>query len=43
MYTGYKITEKSVSDMTMLQYNAVLIIADNIQKFKSKKKPMVVI
>jgi hypothetical protein len=43
MYTDYKITEKSVSDMTMLQYNAILIIANNIQKFKGKKKPVVVI
>jgi hypothetical protein len=43
MYTNYKITEKSISDMTLLQYNAIVIIADTIQKFKGKNKPMVVI
>jgi len=43
MYTDYRITEKSIADMTMLQYNAILIIADNIQKFKGKKKPIVII
>ena len=39
----YKITDKSIADMTAIQYNAILIIADEIQKWKSKKKPMVVI
>ena len=43
MYTDYKITDKSIADMTAIQYNAILIIADEIQKWKSKKKPMVVI
>ena len=30
-------------DMTALQYNAILIITDEIVKFKQDNKPMVVI
>lgn len=29
--------------MTLLQYNAILIITDEIMKFKKENKPMVVI
>jgi hypothetical protein len=43
LYTGYKITDKSIEDMTLLQYNAVFIIAEQIQRFKTRNKPMVVI
>lgn len=43
MYTGYRITEKSIEDMTLLQYNAIIVIAEQIQKFKMNKKPMVMI
>ena len=43
MFTDYKITDKPIAEMTVIQYNAILIIADEIQKWKSKKKPMVVI
>ena len=43
LYTGYKLTDKPISDMTVLQYSAVLKIAEEIMKFKNGNKPMVVI
>lgn len=43
LYTNYKITDKPVEDMTLLQYNAILKITDEIIKFKMNNKPMVVI
>jgi len=43
LHTDYKITEKSIEDMTLLQYNAILVISQKIQQFKAKNKPMVVI
>ena len=43
MFTDYKITEKSLSDMTVLQYKVVLEITNQIIKYKNKAKPMVVI
>lgn len=43
LYTNYKITDKPVEDMTLLQYNAILTITDEIIKFKTNNKPMVVI
>lgn len=43
LYTDYKITNKPLSDMTVLQYNAIFKITDEIMKFKNGKKPMVVI
>lgn len=43
MYTNYKITDKPIEDMTLLQYNAILIITEEIMKYKHNNKPMVVI
>jgi len=43
LYTDYKITDKSIGDMTPLQYNAILIITEEIMKFKHKNKAMAVI
>ena len=43
IHTNYRITDKSFSDMTTIQYQAVLIIAEEIRKYKSKNKPLVVI
>ena len=43
LYTDYKITDKPIEDMTALQYNAVLIILDEIMKYKQDNKPLVVI
>ena len=43
LFTDYRITEKSISDMTILQYRSILKITDEIEKYKTKNKPMVVI
>ena len=43
LFTDYKITEKSLSDMTVLQYKVVFEITNQIVKYKMKGKPMVVI
>lgn len=43
LYTDYKITDKPLIDLTLIQYNAVMIISDEIRKYKSKNKPLVVI
>lgn len=43
LYTDYKITEKPIMDMTSLQYHAILTIANEINKFKMKNKPVVVV
>lgn len=43
LFTGYKITDKPISDMTALQYLAVMRIAGEISKFKSDNEPLVVI
>lgn len=43
IYTDYKITNKPLSDMTLLQYNAILKITDEIIRFKSDNKPLVVV
>ena len=36
LYTGYKITDKAIGDMTRTQYTAILIITDEISKKKKK-------
>jgi hypothetical protein len=43
IYTDYKITDKPLSDLTVLQYQAILLIMEAVAKFKLKNKPMVVI
>lgn len=43
LYTGYKITDKPLQEMTLIQYNAILVITKIIAEFKRKNKPMVVI
>ena len=45
LYTGYKITDKPISDMTPLQYRAILEITSiiNDYKMKNKKNLMVVV
>lgn len=43
LYTDYKITDKPLSEMTLLQYSAVFKIADEIMRWKHKNKGMVVI
>ena len=43
MYSNYKITDKPLSELTLLQYNAVLEITNQIIKYKQKNKPLVVI
>ena len=43
LFTEYKITDKPISDMTPLQYQAILIIAEQIMKYKHRNKPLVVI
>ena len=43
MYTDYKITDKPIEDMTVLQYQSIIIIAEEIRNFKWENKPMVVI
>lgn len=43
LYTDYKITNKPLSDLTLLQYNAIAEIMNQIIKFKYDNKPLVVI
>ena len=43
LYTGYKITNKDLKDLTPLQYKVIMEITNEIMKFKKKNKPMVVI
>jgi hypothetical protein len=43
LYTNYRITEKPIKDMTLLQYNATLKIAEEIMKYKQDNKPIAVI
>ena len=43
LYTGYKITDKPISEMTLLQYQAILRITEEIVEYKRKNKPLVVI
>ncbi len=43
LYTDYKITDKPIGDMTLLQYNAILRISEELMRFKINNKPMVVI
>ena len=43
IYTDYKITDKTVADMTLLQYSAILQITSEIRKWKLENKPVVVI
>lgn len=43
LHTNYTITDKPIQDMTPLQYQAIVIIASLINRFKTKNKPMVVI
>jgi len=43
LYTNYTITDKSIKDMTPLQYQTIVTVTSLINKFKTKHKPMVVI
>ena len=43
LYTNYKITDRPVCDMTVLQYQAILRITEEIMKYKQNNTPMVVI
>ena len=43
MFTNYKITDKPMEDMTILQYAAIIRITNEIRKYKYDNKPMVVI
>lgn len=43
IFTNYKITDKPVSNMTMLQYCAIMQITEQVMKFKMKNKPLMVI
>ena len=43
LYTEYKFTGKDFKDLTALQYQAILVITEEIMKYKHDNKPMVVI
>ena len=43
IYTNYKITNKDISDMTVIQYQAIIKITDEIIKFKQKNKAQAVV
>jgi hypothetical protein len=43
MYTNYKLTDKPLGELTIIQYKAIMIIAQQITEWKNKHKPMVVI
>ena len=43
LYTDYKITNKSLADLTIIQYKTIIIITEQISGWKNKNKPQVII
>lgn len=43
LFTDYKLTDKPISDMTVLQYTAIMQITNKIIEFKQNNKPLMVI
>lgn len=43
LFTNYKITDKAMADMTLIQYTAIIQIMEHIIEFKQKNKPFMVI
>lgn len=43
LYTNYKISDKPLADLTLIQYKAIMYIIENISEWKNKNKPIVTI